>query len=171
MNAPLPNLTLSTSRSRFSASFLHMMLATMGPRRHGAGDVTQRIKFFVCQTNLGCLSNHKNADALELFDRARSIQVHIEARNAFEFIKRAASISNRVRKSLVPKGHHRPAAVPERVRSFRQLRRVECLSTLGGVFGGYSKIWPLSSIALVRYQVSMSLMPRKKIAIASALIW
>ena len=62
-----------------------------GPRRHGAGDVTQRIKFFVCQTNLGCLSNHKNADALELFDRARSIQVHIEARNAFEFIKRAAS--------------------------------------------------------------------------------
>src|SRR5207302_10698324 len=27
---------------------------------------------------------------LELFDRARSIQVHIEARNAFEFIKCAA---------------------------------------------------------------------------------
>src|SRR5438067_12449381 len=33
---------------------------------------------------------------------------------------------------------------------FPPIAPVECLSTLGGEFGGYSNIWPLSSIALVK---------------------
>src|SRR6185312_8908578 len=126
-----------------------------GPRWHGAGDVTQRIQFFVCQTNIGCLSNHKNTDALELFDRAPSIQVHIEARNAFEFIKRAQVIS-RPRPEII--GTQRSSQASSGARTsevFPPIAPVECLSTLGGVFGGYSNIWPLSSIALVSCQVSM----------------
>src|SRR2546430_13118951 len=61
------------------------------PRRHRPGDIAQRVEFFVRRTNLRTLSNHKNADVLQLFDRAPVIEVHIEAGNAFEFIERATS--------------------------------------------------------------------------------
>jgi hypothetical protein len=48
---------------------------------------------------------------------------------------------------------------------------VECLSILGGEPSGYSSTVPLSIIAVVRCWVSAAVMPRKKTAIAQALIW
>ena len=48
---------------------------------------------------------------------------------------------------------------------------VECLSTFGGEPSGYSSTRPLSIIAAVRCWVSLGVIPRKKTAIAKALIW
>jgi len=63
---------------------------------------------------------------------------------------------------LAPKPSSQASSGARTSEVFPPIAPVECLSTLGGEFGGYSNIWPLSSIALVKCQVPLSLMPRQK---------
>ncbi len=62
-------------------------------RRHRASHVAQRVKFFVGRTNVFRLADHEHADFLKLLERTFFVQVHVETRNAFQFIERAAGNS------------------------------------------------------------------------------
>ena len=57
--------------------------------RDCSGHVAQCIKFLVSRTDVLRLSNHEDADLVELLERAPFIEIHIESGNAFEFVERS----------------------------------------------------------------------------------
>src|SRR6266403_989825 len=60
-------------------------------RRHGAAHVAQRVKFLFGGANIFGLTDHENADSVELLERAFFIEIYVEPGNAFKFVERAAA--------------------------------------------------------------------------------
>src|SRR5205814_8960746 len=59
--------------------------------RHRARDVAQSIELLIGGTNVVRLSDHENADALQLRERPTFVDVNVEPGDAFEFIECATS--------------------------------------------------------------------------------
>ena len=150
MNAPVPNFTSSESRSRPSASFLLMILATMsGLARHGAGHIAQGIEFFVGRTELRRLPDHGHAEGSTWAIVSSRREANAEPGDGLELVECAAGDAQaRVRRSSGTQSPSQASNGASRREVLSPMPPVECLSTIG-----WMAIWPGERFAAVQHGV------------------